>query len=284
MKKIALLLSVLLVVFSSCSTNNGGNNSPTNPTNNVLVKKIIKSDSNANVLTTTSYAYDGNKIVSESVKENSISMGVDVGYNYRTDYIYTGSLISAIKVKMIYPNLQEKLMLNTDFVYDSSGNLTSSSRVQYFDTYQNILKILYTQIDNNTQQFKMSLTDSRDNIENPVGEGKIVFDANRNIIKMGSPDVVNAFSSFDYDSKSNPKKNILGFNKIIFFDLPPNFNVNPLIPHLDRSNNILKSNIPGYYPTNNQSVYNADGYPTEMKQYIEYLGNNNLDVTFQYFY
>lgn len=284
MKNIALFLSVLVITLTSCSTNNGGSVVPINPANNVLVKKIIHLDSNGTVLTTTTYTYNGNKIVSEFWKQNSFNMGTDVGYSYRIDYSYTGNLITNIKVNITPLNQVERQVNNTNFAYDSNENLISSIREQYYDTFKIVLKILYTQIDNNTQLYTMSLTDTRDNIENPVGNGKIIFDVNRNIFKMGSPDVVNAFSSFDYDSKSNPKKNILGFNKIIYFDLPPNFSVLPLKPHLDRSNNILKSNIPGYYPTNNQYVYNTDGYPTEMKQYYEYLGNNNLDGTFQFFY
>ena len=99
---------------------------------------------------------------------------------------------------------------------------------------------------------------------------------------MGSIDGTNTYSSFEYDLKSNPKKNILGFNKMIYFDLPPNFSVIYSKPHLDRSNTVLKTNISGYYPTTNQYTYNTNGYPIERKEYYEYNGDK-LNAIFQYF-
>lgn len=76
----------------------------------------------------------------------------------------------------------------------------------------------------------------------------------------------------------------MGLNKLIFFDTAPNYSSNNLFYFLDRFNTILKSNISGYFPTTNQYTYRADGYPIEMKQYSEYLGNTNLEASYQYFY
>lgn len=282
MNKLALGLVGLMLMLFSCSSESSGNDSPVVVAPTVLVKKITTSDSSGKLLVTTTFSYNGNKIVSESWKENSFSMGIDVGYNYRMDYTYTGNLITNIKVYMATVQA-ERLILSTDFVYDNNENLTSSVAEHYFDSFKIIFKILYTKIDNNTQEFKMVTIDSRDNIENSSASGEIVFDANKNIIKMGNIEMPNSFSTFEYDLKSNPKKNILGFNKIIYFDLPPNFSVLYFKPHLDRSNNILKTNIPGYYPTNYQYTYSGNGYPTEVKEYYEYNGDK-LSTTFQYFY
>lgn len=267
MKKSVLILVIFMTLLFSCSSDSSGNDSPVVVAPTTLVKKITRSDSSGKLLVTTTFSYNGNKIVSESWKENSFSMGIDVGYNYRMDYTYTGNLITNIKVYMATVQA-ERLMLSTDFVYDNNENLTSSVAEHYFDSFKIIFKILYTKIDNNTQEFKMVTIDSRDNIENAPGSGKIVFDVNRNIVKMGNIDVPNSFSTFEYDLKSNPKKNILGFNKVIYFDLPPNFSVLYFKPHLDRSNNILKANIPGYYPTNNQYTYNGNGFFMLLEPYI----------------
>ncbi|WP_369766208.1 hypothetical protein [Flavobacterium sp. WC2429] len=282
MKKSALVLVVFMTLLFSCSSDSSGSDSPVVVAPSALVKKITTSDSAGKVLVTTTFSYDGNKIVSESWKQNSFSMGTDVGYSYRMDYTYTGNLITNIKVNNIF-GVPEKLVMSTNFVYDSNENLISSIREQYFDSFKMIFKVLYTKIDNNTQEFKMFTTDSRDNIENSSASVKIVFDANRNIIKMGSIDGTNTYSSFEYDLKSNPKKNILGFNKMIYFDLPPNFSVIYSKPHLDRSNTVLKTNISGYYPTTNQYTYNTNGYPIERKEYYEYNGDK-LNAIFQYFY
>jgi hypothetical protein len=280
MNKLALVF--LMIGMFSCSSDSPESDSAPVVASSVLVNKITQSDPDGKLLVTTTFSYNGNKIVSESWKENNFDMATDVGYSYRMDYTYTGNLITNIKVNNIF-RAPEKLVMSTNFAYDSNENLISSVREQYFDSFKMTLKILHTKIDNNTQEFKIFTIDSRDNIENPSASGKIVFDVNKNILKMGSIDMVNSFSSFEYDSKSNPKTNIIGFNKIIYFDLPPNFSVLTLKPHLNRSNNILKTNIPGYYPTSNQYTYNADGYPIENKEYYEYNGNR-LNVIFQYFY
>lgn len=282
MNKLALGLVCLMMVLFSCSSDSSESDSPAIVASSVLVNKITQSDPDGKLLVTTTFLYNGNKIVSESWKQNSFSTGTDVGYSYRMDYTYTGNLITNMKVSNIF-RAPERLVMSTNFAYDSNENLISSVREQYFDSFKMTLKISYAKIDNNTQEFKIFTIDSRDNIENSSGSGKIVFDGQGNIVKMGSIDGAGSFSSFEYDLKSNPKKNILGFNKMIYFDLPPNFSVLILKSHLDRSNNILKTSIPGYYPTSNQYTFNADGYPIENKEYYDYNGDK-LNATFQYFY
>ena len=133
MKKSALVLVVFMTLLFSCSSDSSGSDSPVV----ALVKKITTSDSAGKVLVTTTFSYDGNKIVSESWKQNSFSMGTDVGYSYRMDYTYTGNLITNIKVNNIF-GAPEKLVMSTNFVYDSNENLISSIREQYFDSFKMI--------------------------------------------------------------------------------------------------------------------------------------------------
>jgi hypothetical protein len=282
MNKLALVLVCLIMLLCSCSSDSSKSDSPVIVAPSVLVNKITQSDLDGKLLVTTTFSYNGNKLVSEFWKQNSFNMGTDVGYSYRIDYSYTGNLITTMKVNNIF-RAPERLVMSTNFTYDSNENLISSVKEQYFDSFKITLKISYAKIGNNTQEFKIVTIDSRDNIENPSASGNIVFDVNKNILKMGSIDMAGSFSSFEYDSKSNPQKNVIGFNKIIYFDLPSNFSVLALKPHLNRSNNILKTNIPGYYPTSNQYTYNAEGYPIENKEYYEYNGNK-LNVIYQYFY
>ena len=283
MKKVVLFFSVFAIIVSSCSGNSDSDVGPTSSSIN-LVKKVVEFYADGKVNRTTTFAYKGNKIVSEIVKENDITpVSGDVGYNYKTEYTYTGNVITNVSVKNIFSN-PERLVTNTVYSYDGNENLITSVREQYFDSFKFVLKILYTKIDKNTQYYSIFFTDTRDNIENPVENGKIIFDSNGNIIKMVSQVSDNYFSSFEYDTKFNAKKNILGFNKIIFVELPPNFNMNPYSPHLERSNTVLKSSIPGHYSNTYQYIYNADGYPKEMKKYFEYNGKNTLDSSFQYFY
>jgi hypothetical protein len=70
----------------------------------------------------------------------------------------------------------------------------------------------------------------------------------------------------------------------MFQEIPPLYNASALRYHLHKFNNVLKSNISGSFPKFNQYTYNANGYPSEMKEYYIYNGNNIHDLTFQYFY
>jgi hypothetical protein len=284
MRKIALGLIVLLLVLSSCSIDSGENDTPATPST-VLVKKIIELDKEGKEMSTTDFVYNGNKIVSEVIAKKDLSIIGNIGflYTYKTEYTYTGNLITSIKVKNIGAN-QDKLVLKTDFFYDSNEDLISSTREQYFDTFKAILRVVYTKINTTSVNCKMYSSDSRDNIETMIWEGKFSFDTNKNLVKSESFDASLLFGSFEYDTKSNPKKGILGLDKIVFQEIPPLYNVSALRYHLHRFNNVLKSNISGSFPEFNQYTYNANGYPSEMKEYYIYNGNNIHDVTFQYFY
>lgn len=284
MKKINLILGILIFVLSSCSSDSGETGTPVTPST-ILVKKIIELDNDGKEMSTTDFVYNGNKIVSEVIVKKDLSVVGNIGflYQYKTEYTYTGNLITSVKVKNIFAN-QDKLVLKIDFLYDSNENLTSSTREQYFDSFKGVLRLAYGKLDANTVDCRMYFSDSRDNVETQIWEGKFSYDINKNLIKSESLDAKLLFGSFEYDSKSNPKKGVLGLNKIMFQEVPPLYNVSTLRYHLHKFNNVLKSNIMGSFPKFNQYSYNADGYPIEMKGYYIYNGNNIHDVTFQYFY
>lgn len=281
MKKIALVLSVLLGLLSSCSSDNLGNEASVLPVP-VRVKKIIEFYGDGKENKTTSFIYDGNKIVSEVItrKDNSMVGNIGLLYSYKMDYTYTGNLITSISVKN---TSRDRLIFKTDFLYDSNENLISSVREQYFESFKGIERIEYSKSNTNNINCKMYSSDSRDNIETLFWEGRFTFDANENLIKSESLDSSLVFTTFEYDTKPNPKNTILGLNKIIFRESAPNYNVSFLEYHLNRSNNILKSYVYGILVSFSYS-YNANGYPSEAKAYYNYNGNNILDRSFQYFY
>jgi uncharacterized protein YcfL len=64
MKKFALGLVVFIMVLFSCSSDSTVNDSPVIIAPSILVKKITTSDSSGKLLVTTTFSYNGNKIVS----------------------------------------------------------------------------------------------------------------------------------------------------------------------------------------------------------------------------
>lgn len=270
MKKIALVAGVLLFILSSCSSDSNEKDTPVT-LSAVLVKKIIEFQDGVET-NTTDFVYNGNKIVSEVVAKKDLSVVGNIGflYNYKTEYTYTGNLITNIKRKMNYLT-NNTVLLNTDYVYDNNENLILSVREQSLFPYNHKLRVVYEKLNNNSIHYKTYSSFSSDNIETLDRQGKLTFDTYGNIVKsellgLNSDYVQNG--SYEYDSKLNARKNILGLNKIIFNDgLSPT--ATPLLINLDMFNIILKSNILFGYPdsTYNQYVYDANGYPSEMKEY-----------------
>lgn len=186
----------------------------------------------------TYYTYDGNKIVSKNYQ-----------VNYKRVYTYTGNLIT--KIESFY---YAKLLSTYDFTY-TNGKITSM-----LDTEPPYAPIMTTYIHN---------TDGTILYSSKNENGKLIF-KNGNLIEwdMG----INEIKTYEYDTKNNPFKNILGYSELsgITFE--------------GFKNNIIKetNKVNGFADESGKNIitYNSDGYPIEDHEYW----NGNSNGTTKYYY
>ena len=261
MKKLLYLFSTGLLVFTSCTNDydascfrkDDGNpiksdtiSPPKTDTipvvivEPVLLKKLVHTYPNG-LTQTIELSYEGNKIVSDKDESNL------------TFYTYTGDVITKIEKadlsgtyitkEYFYANGKLDYILSKEFgnyyktkyAYNADGSIISYSRIN-------------------------SDSSGNDGDNTPVSgkytfsEGKLI----RHQINNGSNEAV---TTFEYDSKNNPRLNILGFDLLI--------DMNQLFAF----NNVVKKVVTSKNPTATTTVettysyeYDANGYPVKMIQ------------------
>lgn len=242
MKKLLLLFGALALSLTSCSSDDSPSDEST--TDGVLLKKIITTTSKGKV--TTNYTYNGNKIVSD----------VDDSGESNAYYTYTGDLITKIEYKLPNGTVEQ---INT-YAY-TDGKLTTFVRIDPGMDWGN--KELYTYNADGTVTSKQYIGDAK--TQTSLNATVIIKFANGEVV-----DMINDFNdshSYTYDTKNNPFKNVLGWNKINFTDGEAN----------DVLHNMLTDKAEGELWYSYTYTYNADGYPTKSVESVE-------EETVEYFY
>lgn len=254
MKNIVLFLSVLVVLLTSCSEDTVVNQ------DTILLKKYITTIANGNVSTHT-ITYNGNKIVDLTQQETG----------NKSVYTYTGNLITKVNS---YNNIGS-LTWSTNYFYNR-GNLikiekvsslapTIIGRATYTHSSVSTIDVVYSDVNSITNEETIRTWSSK------------YYFSNGNLIKKEIIDINNgnyyiATNTYLFDSKNNPFKNVLGFNKIQEDDF--NVSTNNLI------GGVLSNNQAGSTIRKNSYLYNADDFPVERKVYSD----ENLLLTTRFFY
>lgn len=246
MKKILTTLSVIALVFTSCSKDD----SPSEESNSgFLLTKTVETYDDGSTYT-TNFTYNGNKLIkiddsdgeSETFVYDSngkLVSGVEKYYNSNT--LITGS------VSYIY-NGQNKLSsiafsdgLHLDYAYNINGTVTEDN----YDSNGNARTSIYTFLNDNI----VSVTES----------------------STGLPTYV---TTFQFDSKNNPFKNVYKpyelFNNYFDFD----FNVNNV------TSSVYDNDVNDYRSSTYTYLYNSNNYPTVR---TETTGDGEV-ITTSYFY
>ncbi|MFD1604200.1 hypothetical protein ACFSJW_08145 [Flavobacterium artemisiae] len=230
MKKFLLLFGVLTMSLTSCSSDDSSSES----TDTVLLKKTILTDSDGEKITTT-YTYNGNKIVS------MVDDSGDVGLYYT----YTDDLITKIEFKLPNGTLEQ---VNT-YTYDANKKLSVFVRSEPTDKLGS--KTVYTYNSDGSVSAKNYIGDDKTQTSFN-GESKVFF-TNGEIVKITSdysPD-----KSFTHDDKFNPMKNVLGMDKLAFEDSDADGVVHNIVSEKDLgSDEIMATYV---------FTYNAANYPTK---------------------
>jgi hypothetical protein len=228
MKKfLHFLAALILVLISSCSSDDSSSDSDSNL---VLPKKfdyVSEGKSHSN-----QYIYNGNKIVS--------IIGDDGG---KSTYSYTGDLIT----KIVITDINGAIILTIEYVY-INGKLSSRTQLQTGESTK--FKIKYTHNTDGTVSVVGFTINAATGVEQDRYEGEkyIYKDGNLTAIEYeGRP---SDSSTFEYDTKNNPFKNVLGFNLLLEYDF----------------NNRVKATYSNTVVTHTYK-YNVDGFPTEIKTF-----------------
>lgn len=255
MKRFVLFLIATALFTVSCSSDsdsNSGNNHGSQPSGEVLVKKVSityeDEDEDETYTEVTEYVYNGSKLTK-----------IVYPYNYEDRFTYTGDLIT--KMEYFEGNTSYG---HTDFTYDSAGRLTKVAFNE--DSYNRTKSFVY----NNdgtvtcTTQTNSLIQTSTFHYEN----GEVV-----KIVHNGG-----LAENISYDGKNSPFRNITGFNKIAFaiqeYDLIFGSTQNVLQYSDATTNDIISSNT---------MTYNSQNYPTTLT-YTTYYDFENYSETYKFTY
>lgn len=252
MKKLIFLFSVVVLILSSCSKsdNTQQNENPLIDTSNILIKKIIETVSGVSV--TSTFTYNGKKLVSISNSNNTIA-----------NYTYTGDLITGLD---FYSGAT--LSQKDTYTYNANNQITTYIRLNYGVNAGN--KIVFTHNSDGTISFIEYFGDLT--TQTTLNESGKLFFLNGEIIKVeryvGTTTTLSSTTNYAYDDKNHPFKNILGYDKTSFL------NGNPK----GISHNFLSRTSSSQSSTFNYT-YDTNGFP--INETKTYSGNSS---TKQYFY
>jgi hypothetical protein len=250
MKKILCLFSALTLVLTSCSSDD--ENAPVEE--NLLLPKTEKYSysSNPDESSIVTYKYDGNKIVSLSYDGEE-----------QTNFTYTGNLITkAVYVESYGEGTRTRI---TTFTYEK--NKLKSSLQTNSENAVSVTKT-YTYNVNGTISTVSVVNDPTLKKESVNSSSVITLDANGNITKV---EVGNFSDTFEYDTKYNPFKNILGYTALLdsdIFDREVN-SVNNMTKVTERTDGVIVGT------TTHENTYNSDNY---------LIKSVSGDETFEYTY
>jgi hypothetical protein len=233
MKKLLCLLSIILVAFTSCSKDD---NESSNSASSVLPKTRINIEDGVSY--PAKYVYDGNKITSITDADGSVMK-----------YTYSGNVIT--KIEELDTKGQPDFI--TDYIYENGKMTVSIERNVGNDYYY---KTKYTYNADGTVSYEGFKGIDSTGIEQEYGAtGKYTF-KDGNVIKL-EVSYYGAESTYiyEYDTKNNPFKNVLGFNLLL-----DDVAVNNVIKETSTSGSgtTLRTNTKTYAYT-----YDVNNYPTE---------------------
>jgi hypothetical protein len=252
MKKLLCLFSASLLVLTSCSKDD--DNTP-DPATSILAKTVKNTNpSYPSENSSSTVIYNGNKIV--SIKEES--RRVDYTYDGNviiktTSYdIESGKDVKSFEISYTYAN-------NKLAAYSYAENFTTQ-----FPTGEYKGRSVFTHNSDGTVKRESYSTNSTTGVETKDSYIYVSTFVNGNLVKEVGTDGIPGSKSvrtdvYEYDSKNNPLKNVLGFNLLL--DNDGMSSVNNVVRHTSTEVYGSSTYGPDVYKTD--YVYDANGYPTK---------------------
>jgi hypothetical protein len=267
MKKFLSLFFALALVLTSCSNDENSSPDENSPEDNSVLPKTISYTYPDIFLGTNSIStntYNGNKIIS-SVKNDS-----------KTVFTYDG----------------DKIMKQEQFDIDELGKEIKSAEVQY--TYENgklktrlfkedistaypdgeyIEKIVYVHSSNLISYINYNVNkNTKEEVKN--SEGTLTYKDGNLVKEVQISGSSTRTRTYEYDTKHNPLKNILGFDLLL-----------NEISEFGKNNVIKTTSILSDFPTPanyiSNYIYNDNGYPTKQ---TSLSGGGSVEYEIEYTY
>jgi hypothetical protein len=258
MKKLLYLFTASLLVFTSCSKDD---NDSSNSASSILPKKVttLYRDGDSEI---GNIAYNGNKIVSRTEKDGSL-----------TKYTYTGDLITREEEF----DEHGKLNNTNEYAY-VNGKLSTSVEKSADANAVYYYKTKYTHNTDGTISYDNYRGKILTGVEEEYGAtGKYTYSGG-NLVKLEVSYYGNDYSYvYEYDSKNNPGKNILGLSLLMEDE---SSSVNNVVKKTSMSGSgaNIRTSITTY-----SYKYDANNYPTESLKTFQ-TGSSTSTETTQYVY
>lgn len=265
MKKLILLFCGLSLLLTSCSSDE---NSVSSSEDTSILPKTISYIYPSVLLGTNSTStlnYNGNKIVS-SIKNGS-----------KTIFTYDGNVIT--KQEKFDVDQQGKETKDTEVTYTyENGKLKTKVIKEVFSaTYPNgqyIEKTIYTHTSDVLISYINYSVNADTNSESKSSQGNLTYKDGNLIKSQETEGSLTSTRTYEYDTKKNPLKNILGFN-LLLSEISDFGN-----------NNVTKTTITSSdFPTPTDYltayIYNDSGFPTK---YTSFAGGGSVEYEIEYAY
>ena len=254
-KTLSMAAIALFMMTASCSSDDS--NETVNPsTETVLLKKIVTTYEDGST-ETGELSYEGNKLIKMVYGEEEYET-----FLYNNDGLLAERHIFAINDNHEYKHV---------YTYDTSNKLISFSEIFTHSIGSYNTRITFTYISNNTitAMRYISLGDA----EEELYDTSIITLTNNNIASVSTETASGSSettSSFTYDDKNNPLKNISAYEVIMLTGYRHGGGINNLISESDSIDGVLYTS---------EYEYNSNGYPTTMTD-----SEDGEQTTTQYFY
>ena len=252
MKKILCLFGALTLVLVSCSSDDE------NSENLILPKTVTYKYSDAEGDNDKAVVlYNGNKIVSASYSVSDKEV-----------YTYIGDFITKIEDFASEGNISS----TNEFTYEN-GKLKIDLLTEISGDHTYISKTVYTHNNDGTISY-VTYSDINTTDENKTSEGVLTYSNGNLVKKTNNYEGGSSYSkTYEYDTKNNPFKNVLGYNLLIDYDTTVNLNnVTKMTNVYDNGGAGGSTNVFTY-----TYEYNDMGYP--VKQVETNLLNDGEDTT-----
>jgi hypothetical protein len=203
MKNFLCLFGALALALTSCSSDDESSENLILPKTITYKYSAVEGDNDKAVV-----LYNGNKIVSASYSASDKEV-----------YTYTGDLITKIEDFASEGNISSK----NEFTYEN-GKLKIDLLIEIAGDKTYTSKTLYNHNNDGTISY-VTYSDINTIDENKISEGVLTYSGGNLVKKTENYKAGSSYvKTYEYDTKNNPFKNILGYNLLIDYDTTVNLN------------------------------------------------------------